>query len=127
MTILDFQLNKLSYFLSTRPIPPNPPPQPPPPPPPTNFMLPRNFQVNWPFCSGEEAKNRFSRWPPQPPSWISDQNNFSHFLSTSNPDASYPVSSQLAFRFRRRREKQIFKMAATVAILVSDQNNFSYF
>ena len=25
-------------------------------------MLPSNFGVNWPFGSGEEAKNRFSRW-----------------------------------------------------------------
>ena len=25
-------------------------------------MLPTKFQVNWPFGSGEEAKNRFSRW-----------------------------------------------------------------
>ena len=24
-------------------------------------MLPSKFGVNWPFCSGEEAKNRFSR------------------------------------------------------------------
>ena len=32
-------------------------------------MLPTKFQVNWPFGSGGEAKNRFSRWPP---SWISD-------------------------------------------------------
>ena len=29
-------------------------------------MLPTKFQVNWPFGSGEEAKNKFSRWPP----WI---------------------------------------------------------
>ena len=27
-------------------------------------MLPTKFQVNWPFASGEEAKNRFSRWLP---------------------------------------------------------------
>ena len=27
-------------------------------------MLPTKFQVNWPFGSAEEAKNRFSRWPP---------------------------------------------------------------
>ena len=53
-------------------------------------MLPTKFWVNWPFGSGEEAKNRFSRWPP---SWISDQNNFSYFWSTSHPDASYQVSS----------------------------------
>ena len=38
------------------------------------LMLPTKFQVNWPFGSGEEAKNRFSRWPP---SLISDRNNFS--------------------------------------------------
>ena len=25
------------------------------------LMLPNNFQVNWPFGSGEEAKNRFLR------------------------------------------------------------------
>ena len=28
-------------------------------------MLPTELQVNWPFGSGEEAKNRFSRWPLQ--------------------------------------------------------------
>ena len=38
-------------------------------------MLPTKFQVNWPFGSGEEATNRFSRWP----SWISDRNDFSYF------------------------------------------------
>ena len=27
-------------------------------------MLPSKFGVNWPFGSGEEAKNRFSRWQP---------------------------------------------------------------
>ena len=27
-------------------------------------MLPTKFQVNLPFGSGEEAKNRFSRWLP---------------------------------------------------------------
>ena len=108
-------------------------------------MLPTKFQVNWPSGSGEEAKNRFSRWPrpsaaimdfwlelfylfliykspwcflqsfkliglsvqkkkrkihfqdgmPQRPSSISYQNNFSYFWSTSHPDASYQVSSQL--------------------------------
>ena len=41
-------------------------------------MLPSNFGVNWPFGSGE-VKNRFSRWQPWPPSWISDRHNFSYF------------------------------------------------
>ena len=34
-----------------------------------------------------------------------------------HPDASYQVSSQLAFWFRRRSKKQIFKMATMAAIL----------
>ena len=28
------------------------------------LMLPIKFQVDWPFGPGEEAENRFSRWPP---------------------------------------------------------------
>ena len=63
-------------------------------------MLASKFGVNWPFGSGEEAKNRFSRWRP---SWISDRNDFSYFLSKSHPDASYQVSSQLAKGCRRSR------------------------
>ena len=43
------------------------------------LMLPSKFGVNWPFSSGEEAKNRFSRWRPWRPSWISDGNDFSYF------------------------------------------------
>ena len=68
-------------------------------------MLPTKFQVNWPFGSGEETKNRFSRGLSWPPSWVSAWNDFSDFLSTSHPDASYQVSSQLAFQFLRRSEK----------------------
>ena len=68
-------------------------------------MLPTKFKVNKPFDPGEEAKNRFSRWPPWRPSWISDRNDFSYFWSLSLPDASYQVSSQLAVGFRRRSEK----------------------
>ena len=68
-------------------------------------MLPTKFGVNWPFGLGEEAKNRFSRWLPWPPSWISDRHDFSYFLSISHPNASYQVWSQLAFGFRSRSEK----------------------
>ena len=81
------------------------------------LMLPTKFKVNKQFGSGEEVKNRFSRWQPWRPSWISNRNNFSHFCSISHPDVSYQVSSQLAFGFRRRGEKYIFKMAAMVASL----------
>ena len=81
------------------------------------LMLPTYFKVNKPFCSGEEVKNRFSRWPPWRPSWVPNRNDISHFWSISHPDASYQVSSQLAFGFRKRSEKKIFKMATMVAIL----------
>ena len=67
------------------------------------LTLPTTFQVHWTFGSGEEVKNRFSRLPA---SWISDLNDFSYFWSTSHPDASYRVSSQLAFRFRKRRREK---------------------
>ena len=66
-------------------------------------MLPSKFGVNWPFGSGEDAKNRFSRWRPWRPFWISDRNDISYFWSTSHPDASYQVSSQLAQGCRRSR------------------------
>ena len=52
------------------------------------LMLPSKFGVNWPFGSGEEAKNRFSRWLQWRPSWISDRHDFSYFWSISHPDAS---------------------------------------
>ena len=68
-------------------------------------MLPTKFRVNWHLGLGEEAKNRFSRWPPWRPSWIYDLHDFSHFLSASHPDASKQVWSQLAFRFRRGGKK----------------------
>ena len=42
-------------------------------------MLPTKFLVNWPFGSGEEAKNRCSRRLLWQPSWISDHNYFSYF------------------------------------------------
>ena len=37
--------------------------------------------------------------------WIYDQIDFSYFWSTSHPDASYQVLSQLAFWLIRRSEK----------------------
>ena len=36
-------------------------------------MLPAKFRVNFPFASGEEAKNRFSRWSTWWPSWMSNR------------------------------------------------------
>ena len=76
---------------------------------PVTPMLPIQFRVKCPFGSGEEAKNRFSRWPPWRPSRISYRNDFSYFRFISHPDAFYQVLSQLAIRFRRKSEKQILR------------------
>ena len=43
------------------------------------LMIPSNVGVNWPFGSAEEAKNRFSRWLPWRPSWISKWHDFTCF------------------------------------------------
>ena len=48
-------------------------------------MLPTKFRVNWPFGSKEEAKNRFSRWLPWLPPWISDWHDFSYFFIYKSP------------------------------------------
>ena len=39
-------------------------------------MFPTELRVNWPLGSGEEAKNRFSRWPPP---WISNRKDLANF------------------------------------------------
>ena len=41
-------------------------------------MLPTKFGVNWLFGLGE-VKNRFSRWLPWRPSWISDRHDLAIF------------------------------------------------
>ena len=63
------------------------------------------FKSTGPLVQENKWKKRVSRWPPWQPSWISNQNNLSYFRSTSHPNASYQVSSQMAFQFRRRGEK----------------------
>ena len=57
---------------------------------------------NW----ATEAGWTNSKWQP---AWIYDRHDFSYFWSTSHPNASYQVSSQLAFRFRRRSQKIDFQ------------------
>ena len=59
----------------------------------------------------------FNGVEPFQPSWNSDQQNFSSFLSRSHPVATEQVSTQSDQRFWKRCQKLIFKMAAVVAIL----------
>ena len=63
-------------------------------------MLPNKFGVNWPFGSGEEAKNRFSRWLP---SWISDRHDLSYFWSTSRCFLASLESIGLSVQEKKRK------------------------
>ena len=86
-------------------------------------MLPTKFRVNWPFGSREEAKNRFSRWLPWQPSWISDWHDFSHFWSTVTP--MFPTKFGVNWSFGAGEEaKYGFSRWWPSGIL--DQNDFSY-
>ena len=68
-------------------------------------MLPTEFQVNWPFGSGEETKNRFSRWPPSHGGHLGFPNEMvlAFFGSTNHSYASCKVLSQVAHGCRRSR------------------------
>ena len=62
-------------------------------------MLPTKFQVNWPFCSGDEAKNIFA---------IGTVLTIFDLQVTPILPTKF---RQLAFRFRKRNKTK-FKMAA---------------
>ena len=48
-------------------------------------MLPTKFRVIWPLGSGQETKNRLSKWRLWRPSWISDRNDFNYFYLQVTP------------------------------------------
>ena len=64
-------------------------------------MLPTKFRVNWLFGSGEEAKNRFSRWLPWRPSWISDR----HILAISDLQVTLMLPSKFGVNWPFGQEK----------------------
>ena len=53
-------------------------------------ILPTMFRVDWPFSSGHEGQNIFSRWPPWRPSWVFDQNNLAFCICI--PHTMFPVN-----------------------------------
>ena len=83
-----------------------------------------NEALNRPFGTGEEVRNRLSRWQRWRPSWILDRTYFSYFWSTSHLDTSYQVSGRLTFPLKSSILKLIFKMEA---ILDHRLERFSYF
>ena len=77
-------------------------------------MFPTKFQVKWPFGSGEESKNIFSRWRP---SWILDRNYFGFFylqvtlMFSTKFLVNWPLGSG------EEAKNRFFKIATTAAIL----------
>ena len=64
-------------------------------------------------------KNRFSRWLPL--------RNFSYFLFTYHPDASYLVWSQLAFLFRVVAKNRFSRQPPWWPSRISDWNDLANF
>ena len=79
-------------------------------------LITRQVWVNWPFGSREEFQYWFLRWRP---SWISNQNDFSYFWSTSHLDTSNEVwvNCPLAIVDAARRTIQDGYWLATIAYL----------
>ena len=90
------------------------------------LTLPSKFGINWPFGSGEEAKNRFSRWLPWRPSWISDRHYFSYFSSISHHNASYQVWCQLALGLGVEAKNRFSLWPPWQPSWISDRHDFSY-
>ena len=72
-------------------------------------MLPTKFRVNWPFSSGEEAKNRFSRWLPWRPSWFYDRHDFSYFLIYKSPRCFLPSLESTGLSVQEKKRKIDFQ------------------
>ena len=89
-------------------------------------ILPTKFRVNWPFSSGEEAKNRFSRWLPWRPSWISDWHDFSYFWSTSHPMSPTKFGVNWPFGAGEEANYRFSRWRPWWPSGISDQNDFSY-
>ena len=87
-------------------------------------MLPTKFGVNWPFGSGNEAKNRFSRWWP---SWISDWNDFSYFdlQVTPMPTTKFRINWHLGLG--EEAKNRFSRSPPWRPSWIYDRNDFSYF
>ena len=90
------------------------------------LVLPSKFGVNWPFRSGEEAKNRFSRWLPWR-SWISDRHNFSYFWSTRHPMLPSKFGVNWPFGSGEEEKNRFSRWPPWWPSWISDRHNSSYF
>ena len=64
-------------------------------------MLPTKFRINRSFGIDEEAKTRFSRWPP---SWISGRNDFSYVLIYRSPQCFLSSFESIGLSVQEKRK-----------------------
>ena len=72
-------------------------------------MLPTKFCVRWPFGSGEESKNRFSRWLPWRPSWATDRNDFIFFFIYKSPRCFLQSFESVGLSVKEKKRKIYFE------------------
>ena len=82
------------------------------------------FGVNWPFGSGEEAKNRFSRWQG---SWISNQNDFSYFDLLVTLMLHVKFQDKWPFVSGKEAKNRFSRCLSWQPSWTSHWNNFCYF
>ena len=90
-------------------------------------MLPTKFKVNKPFDSGEEVKNRFSRWPLWKTSWISDQKDFSYFWPMSTRCFLPSFESIGFFSLGEEAKNRFSRWLPKQPSWISDRDDFSFF
>ena len=86
------------------------------------FDLQVKFQVNWPFTSGEETKNRFSRWPPYLGFQIGTILAIFDLQVTLMP----PIKFYVNWPFSSGEEAKI-RLSRWRPSWISNLNDFSYF
>ena len=91
-----------------------------------NPMFLMKFSVNWPFSSGVEAKNKFSRWPPRRPYRISI-GRIKPFLIYKSSPCFLPSFKSFSLSVQEKKRKIDFQDGHPRRLYwISDRNNFSY-
>ena len=90
-------------------------------------MLPSKFGVNWPFGSGKEAKNRFSRWLPWRPSWISKRTILAIFDLQVTPMLPCKFGVNWPFGSGEEAKNRFSRWRPWQPSWISDRHDFSYF
>ena len=89
-------------------------------------MLPTMFGVNW-LLGLEEAKNRFSRWLPWWPSWISDQTILGIFDLQVTPMLPSKFGVNWPFGSGEELKNRFSRWQPWWPAWISDRHDFSYF